>query len=220
MWNHAIQSIPSEYRVIDIEVEIWLFFESACIYLLVLTSTNLEYKDVFQKICLSIHKISSQYNTVNWEGYLMNLWIRKCDLIDWKFLVGSENWERGFSNLLYFCLFFDKILSTLHPMLHTIVDDVVSCSFYINIFLVPWCVERQDSMLYMQYVCYSPIECLLLFEVPIDSIFGVIPSTTLKGFGSIYFFAYCFYWTELENSLTRKKKIKLDSIHFFLPKII
>ena len=127
MWNHAIQSIPSEYRVIDIEVEIWLFFESACIYLLVLTSTNLEYKDVFQKICLSvsIHKISSQYNTVNWEGYLMNLWIRKCDLIDWKFLVGSENWERGFSNLLYFCLFFDKILSTLHTMLHTIVDDVV-----------------------------------------------------------------------------------------------
>ena len=109
----------------------------------------------------------------------------------------------------YICIYFLIKSYLLHIlMLHTIVDDVVSCSFYINIFL-PWCVERQDSMLYMQYVCYSPIECLLLFEVPIDSIFGVIRSTTLKGFGSIYFFAYCFYWTELEECLTRKK-IKLE----------
>ena len=107
MWNHAIQSIPSEYRVIDIEVEIWLFFESTCIYLLVLTSTNLEYKDVFEIMSLSIHKIS-QYDTVNWEGYLMNLWIRKCDLTDWKFLVEREDL------VIYYIFAYFLIRSYLH----------------------------------------------------------------------------------------------------------
>ena len=104
-------------------------------------------------------------------------------VLNWNFSIFHFHYGR--THFLVFC-----------PSVHEL-DPQYFFFFYVS----------KDSMLYMQYVCYSgiaAIECLLLFEVPIDSIFGVIPWKDLGPY--ISFWSGSFFRSFVRALLTYKAK--------------